>query len=121
MATLITSLIGASTTVAGTLSSSAVVVGGYLYQGIGIAFDALLSLGSWGCSCFTFAFSICTGCGHKAFSEALRPVEEWDDSEAKRAGTCICCASCALTCALLLALTASIVFSMTYFWYLEIA
>lgn len=118
MAALIAGLMGCAATVAGTLTSSAVVVGSFLYQGVALVATLFWSLGSWACAGVSFAFACCTGCGHRAFSEALRPVEEWDESEAKRAGSYVCCLSCMLSCLLILLLTAAILFTMTYVWYL---
>jgi len=118
MASLITGLVGGATNIAGGLTSSAATVGGCLFQGISLGFDAFLSIGSWFCSCFSLLFACCTGVGHKAFSEALRPADEWDESEAKRVGTCRCMLACALSCSCILLITAVTLFTMTYLWYL---
>jgi len=118
MATLIAGLIGCATSAAGLLGSSAITIGTYLYQGIALAGSLFWSIGAWMCAGISFLFACCTGCGHKSFSEVLRPVEEWDESEAKRAGSAVCCLSCLLSCFLIVTIAAILMFLLTYFWYL---
>lgn len=117
MAALITGLVSCGTYSISMLGSTAVAVGTYLYQGVALTGTFFWSLGSWGCACLTFVFSCCTGCGHRAVGEVLRPIEEWDESEAKRGGTLICCLACGLTCLLIVTLATTLMFGMTYLWY----
>jgi len=117
MAALIAGLVSCATSAASMLGATAVTVGTFLYQGVTLSGSLAWALGSYICAAFTLLFSCCTGCGHKAFSEVLRPVEEWDDSEAKRGGTLICCLACGLTCLLIVTFATCIMFGMTYIWY----
>ena len=80
MAALIAGLTSCGTYSAGMIGSCGIVVGTYIYQGMAIVGTIVWSFGSWACSGVTFLFSCCTGCGHKGFSEILRPMEEWDES-----------------------------------------
>ena len=87
---------GAIFSVLGGLSSAGSAVSSYAVQGVSVAGNLFLELGSYACSGFTLAFACITGCWAKSTAEALRPITDYDESELKKVDRGRCCLSCFL-------------------------
>lgn len=118
MGSVISGLGGGASAIGGSIFTAGSFVGQYAFMGIEFVASFVYESGSWVLGCVSLGFSVCTNCICKSWSEVLRPVQEYEDSEAKRVGVPLCILSCFLTCVLLFILATTIAFTATYVWYL---
>ena len=101
----------------GGISQIAVVAGTTLWTGMIFIFNFFYEFGAYGLSIFFCCFTCCTGCLSKASTEAIRPISEWEGSEAKRGGVGLCVCSCILVCIGILLVSFAITYAVTLGWY----
>lgn len=107
---------GATTQVFGFASA----VAGIAYTGLIFVGEFIIELGGYGVASFGCLFTCFTGVFVRMSTELLRPVTEWEGSEAKKLarGGCVgvCCTCCAVvTC--LFTVTLVLAYTATLVWY----
>lgn len=98
-------------------SSSTTMIGTSLWTGIVFAWSWAASFGAYIFSILCCCCSCSSGCLAKTSSEVLRPVSEWENSEAKRGGGYLCCSACLIVCIVLTLLSLLVAFIATLIWY----
>jgi hypothetical protein len=88
-------------TILGGIVSGVGIFGQYAYAGIGVVVDLAAASGAYVLSAFTLAFACFTGCCTRATTEAIRPITDYEESEAKHGGPLICFFSCTMACCLI--------------------